>query len=263
MKIIFKLWSYRSFILGNVKREFQLKYRNSLLGASWTIINPLCMVFVYTVIFSSVMKSKLPGVDGAFSYSIYLCSGILTWGLFSEILVRSQNVFLDNAVILKKIKFPRICLPVIVILNSLINFFIVFSIFTLFLLIIGRFPGYSYFAILPLLALQVIFSISLGIILGILNVFFRDIGQLLGVVIQFWFWLTPIVYSSDILPEFAKRFISYNPLFSLITSYQGIMVRGNFPDWHSLLPLIVISIVLSWGAVSLFNNHIDEIVDEL
>ena len=75
-----KVWQYRGFILSNVKREFRIKYQNSILGAAWNVINPLSMIFVYTVIFSEIMRAKLPNMDGHFSYSIYLCSGILTWG---------------------------------------------------------------------------------------------------------------------------------------------------------------------------------------
>ena len=95
------LWAYRGFILGSVKREFQSKYRNSLLGAAWTVIQPLAMIVVYTVIFSQVMKAKLPGVDTTFAYSIYLCAGIITWGLFAEISGRAQNIFLEHANLLK------------------------------------------------------------------------------------------------------------------------------------------------------------------
>jgi lipopolysaccharide transport system permease protein len=110
MLSIFKaLWAYRGFILGSMKREFQSKYRNSLLGAAWTVINPLAMIIVYTVIFSQIMRAKLPGIDTTFAYSIYLCAGVLTWGLFAEIVGRGQNVFLENANLLKKLSFPRLC----------------------------------------------------------------------------------------------------------------------------------------------------------
>jgi ABC-type polysaccharide/polyol phosphate export permease len=91
------IWAYRGFISGSVKREFQSKHRNSLLGAAWTVINPLAMIVVYTVIFSRLMHSRLPGVSGTFAYSIYLCAGVLTWGLFAEITGRAQNTFIGNA----------------------------------------------------------------------------------------------------------------------------------------------------------------------
>lgn len=166
------VWNYRGFVQGNVKREFQLKYRNSLLGAAWTVLQPLAMIVVYTVIFSQVMRAKLQGVESTFAYSIYLCAGVLTWGLFAEIATRSQNIFIDNANLLKKINFPRLCLPVTVVANALLNFGIVFGLFTGFLLLTGNFPGLAFAAMVPLIGLLVLFSVGLGMVLGVLNVFF-------------------------------------------------------------------------------------------
>lgn len=123
------IWAYRGFILGSVKRDFQSKYRNSLLGAAWNVLQPLAMIVVYTVIFSQIMRAKLPGVDSSFGYSIYLCEGILTWGMFAEVTTRSQNMFLDNANLLKKLSFPRLCLPITIVASGLLNFFIVFGVF--------------------------------------------------------------------------------------------------------------------------------------
>ena len=149
------LWKFRAFILGSVKRDFQSKYQNSLLGIAWPILNPLAMIFIYTLVFSQVMRAKLPGVDSTFAYSIYLCIGIITWNLFAEITLRSQTVFLDNANLLKKLNFPKLCLPIIVISNAMLNFLLVFLIFTAFLLLTGSFPGWVYFAVIPLLLIQV------------------------------------------------------------------------------------------------------------
>jgi lipopolysaccharide transport system permease protein len=257
------LWAYRSFIFGSVKREFQSKYRNSLLGAAWTLINPLAMIIVYTMIFSQIMHSKLPGIDGSFAYSIYLCAGILTWGLFAEIVSRAQNTFLEHANLLKKLSFPRLCLPVIVVTNAMINFFIVFGLFSIFLLISGNFPGLVYLALFPVLAILIVFAIGLGISLGVLNVFFRDVGQLFGIVIQFWFWLTPIVYPISILPESMRSLMSYNPMANLINAFQDILVTGQWPIWQSLLPVTIIAIALCALGMRLFRKHVGEMVDEL
>lgn len=263
MAILRMLWRYKGFVLGSVKREFQSKYRNSLLGAAWTIINPLAMVIVYTVIFSQVMRAKLPGVDHGFAYSIYLCSGVLTWGLFAEIVNRGQSIFIDNANILKKINFPRVLLPLIAVLNSLVNFTIVFVIFLLFLLVSGFWPGWSMLALVPLLAIQVMFSIGLGVTLGVLNVFFRDVGQFFGVFLQFWFWLTPIVYPGSILPEEIKSLLEFNPLYSLMQSYQGVFVNGVWPNWLGLLYPLVLGVFLCFCGFHLFRRNVGEMVDEL
>ena len=111
MRLIKELWAYRGFITSSVKREFQSKYANSLFGFAWNVVNPLATILVYTVIFAQVMRARLPGVDNTFSYSIFLCAGILAWGLFAEITGRSKAMFIENANLLKKLRFPRICLP--------------------------------------------------------------------------------------------------------------------------------------------------------
>lgn len=261
--IIKALWAYRGFIIGSVKREFQSKYRNSLLGAAWTVLNPLAMIIVYTVIFSQVMRAKLPGIDSTFAYSIYLCAGVLTWGLFAEIVTRAQNTFLEHANLLKKLSFPRLCLPVIVVVNALLNFSIVFGLFSIFLLISGNFPGLVFFALLPVLAILVAFAIGLGISLGVLNVFFRDVGQFFGIVIQFWFWLTPIVYPISILPESVRPLMNYNPMAIIITICQDILVSRQWPAWQNLLPVTILALVLCALGMRLFRKHAGEMVDEL
>ena len=262
-KILKPLWAYRGFIFGSVKREFQSKYRNSMLGAAWTVINPLAMILVYTVIFSKVMHSKLPGIDSTFAYSIYLCAGVLTWGLFAEITGRAQNMFLENANLLKKLSFPRLCLPVTVIANASLNFAIVFGLFTIFLVISGNFPGWAYLAMLPVLTIQVAFAIGLGISLGVLNVFFRDVGQSFGIVLQFWFWMTPVVYPVTILPERFQPLMALNPMAQLTGAYQTILVNGHWPNWQTLWPVALLSLLLCALGFRLFRKHAGEMVDEL
>jgi lipopolysaccharide transport system permease protein len=263
MQMLRALFAYRGFIFGSVRREFQAKYSNSLLGAAWTVINPLAMIVVYTVVFSQIMRAKLPGVDSQFAYSIYLCAGVLTWTFFSETVSRAQNVFLENANLLKKISFPRLCLPVIVVANASLNFAIIFGLFTIFLLFSGSFPGVVYLALFPVLLVQVLFSVGLGITLGVLNVFFRDVGQLFGVVLQFWFWLTPVVYPINILPAYVRDALRYNPMTNIITSYQNILVKGQWPDWSSLWPVTLIAVLLCLMGMQLFRKHAGEMVDEL
>lgn len=257
------LWNYRGFIFGSVKREFQAKYTNSMLGISWAIIQPLAMIIVYTVIFSQIMRAKLPGVESVFGYSIYLCAGIITWGFFAEIVGRSQNIFIENATLLKKLSFPRLCLPVTLVVSASLNFLIIFSLFVVFMLVTGQFPGFAFVAIFPVLAIQVLFAIGLGVSLGVLNVFFRDIGQLFAVVLQFWFWMTPIVYPANILPAQLQPFMQLNPMASVIGAYQQILVHGQLPNWLSLWPTAVLSICLCLLGLRLFKKHSGELVDEL
>jgi lipopolysaccharide transport system permease protein len=257
------LWTYRGFVLGSVKREFQARYTNAMLGALWSLLSPLAMIVVYTVIFAEVMHSKLPGASSGFAYSIYLCAGILTWGLFADIVARGQGVFIEQANLIKKVSFPRICLPLIVVLNALVNFGIIFGLFTLFLIVSGNFPGWIFLATLPLLALQVLLAIGIGMIAGVLNVFFRDVGQLVGIALQFWFWLTPIVYPASILPPGVRPLLAWNPMAVIVGAWQDVLVKGAAPDYPALAKVAVLALLLCVFGLRLFRKRSGEMVDEL
>ncbi len=263
MPMLKSVLHYRGFILSNVKREFESKYRASMLGAAWTILNPLAMIVVYTVVFSQVMRSRLPGNDSAFAYSIYLCAGVLTWGLFAEITSRGQTVFLEHASLIKKVSFPRICLPIIVVANALLNFTIIFGLFTGFLVISGSFPGWVFLAIFPVLLVQILFAIGLGIVLGVLNVFFRDVGQFFAIFIQFWFWFTPVVYPVAALPDNVRGWLVWNPMAPLVQAYQDILVHQHWPNWESMIPVTILALILCVFGMRLFRKRAGEMVDEL
>lgn len=257
------VWQYRSFIRGSVIREFQSRYRNSLLGGLWTLLNPLAMILIYTLIFSQVMQARLPGVETPFAYSIFLMAGILPWNFFIDILNRFQSVFLENAALIKKINFPKICLPVIVLINCSINFAIVFVLFLSFLVFSNQFPGWVIFAFILVLILQVALAMGLGIIVGVLNVFFRDVGQFFAIFLQFWFWLTPVVYSITLVPEVLRQILIFNPMTPIIVAYQGIFLQAQEPSWLSLWPTLVVAILLNALGLRLFRKHQVEMVDEL
>lgn len=258
-----QLWQYRGFILGSVKREFQSRYRNSLLGPLWPLLQPLAMIFIYTLVFSKVMRARLPGVDDGMAYGIFICAGVLTWSLFSEVTSRCVGLFLENANLLKKLSFPRSCLPLIVLLNALLNFAIAMGLFLVVLLLMGRFPGEALMALPVLVGLQLLLAISLGMCLGIINVFFRDVGQLFSIALQFWFWLTPIVYPLNILPSALQPWLALNPMTGLMEAYQGIFMQGAWPHWPSLWPALLAAVLCSLFAALLFRARSTEMLDEL
>ncbi|WP_345828197.1 ABC transporter permease [Erwinia sp. HDF1-3R] len=254
---------YRGFIIDSIKRDFQSRYQSSFLGAVWLLIQPIAMIAVYTLVFSELMRARLPDMSTPYAYSIYLCSGVLTWGMFAEILNGLVNVFLSNANILKKLSFPRICLPIIVVSTAFINFLIIFSLFIIFLALTNNLPGTVIFTIIPVLFLQIVFTVGLGIILGVLNVFARDVGQFVGILLQFWFWFTPIVYISKTLPDWAQNALKYNPMANIIECYQNVFLYHNSPQWNSLIPVSVIALLLIVAGWKMFKKHSADIVDEL
>ena len=261
---VFKpIYSHRSFIWGSIKRDFQSRYQSSFLGALWLILQPLSMIAVYTLVFSNLMKARLPGELGEYAFSIYLCSGLLTWGLFSEVLLRSRSMFIENSNLLKKQSFPRICLPIIVSSIAVVNFAIIFSLFILFLLIIGKFNVVSLMYMFPVLILQLVFSAALVLFIGLLNVFVRDVGQFIDVVLQLGFWATPIVYSIEILPVSFKEYIYINPMARIIHCYQEIFLHNKMPDYSFLTPVLIITIGVGVFGYLFYLRCNKELVDEL
>ena len=264
LQMLKALWAYRQFVWSSVRRDFSARYRESLLGAFWAVANPLAMIVIYTLVFSQLMRPTLPGQqDVPFAFSIFLCAGVLTWNLFAEMLGNLNNVFLANGNLIKKSNFPRICLPAIVVVSALVNFAIVAVLYLAFLALIGHWPGWPLLAALPLLALQILFALGLGIFLGTLNVFFRDVGQLTGIVLQFWFWLTPVVYSIGALPAAVQKVFKLNPMMPLIQAYQTIFLQRQWPAWESLLQLLLLTVLVLVLGAMFFLRRVGELVDEL
>jgi lipopolysaccharide transport system permease protein len=257
------LWAYRGFVRAMVGRDFRGRYLGSALGASWAILNPLAQIVVYTVVFSQVMRAKLPGVADGLAYSLYLCAGLLPWTYLVEVLTRSQMVFLEQADLMKKVSFPRITLPAYVFLSATVNFAIVWGLFLLFLLVSGRWPGWVLLALIPLFVLQQVFAVALGVFLGVINVFFRDVAQIVGLLLPFCFWLTPIAYPLAIVPPVVQRLIALNPVYPLIAAYQGIVVEHRWPAWSELWPVAVVAVGAVLAADVAFRRLSRLMVDEL
>jgi lipopolysaccharide transport system permease protein len=257
------LWAYRGFVAGMVARDFRGRYLGSVLGATWSVVNPIAQILIYTLVFSQVMRARLPSVPDTLAYSLYLCAGTLTWSYFVEVLTRSQTVFLEQASMLKKVNFPRVTLPAYVFLSATVNFAIVWGLFLAFLLLSGRWPGWVLVALLPLLVVQQALAVGLGLALGVLNVFFRDVAHTVAVALQFWFWLTPIVYPLSVVPDVIRGLMRWNPLYGLVDSYQRIVVEHRWPTWSRLWLALAVTIAVTIFAETVFRHLSPAMVDEL
>jgi len=260
------LWHYRGFIKGSIRREIVAQYRGSLLGAAWVLLGPLAMILIYTLVFSHVMRSRLAGVDSAFGYSIFLCAGLLPWTFFTDSVTRLQSVFVANGNLMKKARFPRLCLPLIALGTAAFNFAIVATLFIVFLVVSGSFPGVALLAALPALAVQIALAAGLGILFATLNVFFRDIGQAVNFLLQLWFWLTPIVYPLASLPAWAGNLLAWNPMTPIVSHYQTALLYARAPDggaWVGLAAVAALALATLWLGLATYRRRVGEMVDEL
>jgi lipopolysaccharide transport system permease protein len=210
-----------------------------------------------------VLAAKLPGIDNKYAYAIYLMAGMLGWSLFTEVFNRCLTVFIDNGNLIKKMAFPRIALPLIVVgsgvLNNLLMLLAVVVIFGL----LGHLPTLAFLWLPVLMLVTLALAIGMGLTLGIMNVFMRDIGQVAPVLIQFWFWLTPIVYMVTLIPESYRDLLMLNPMTGIVMSYQSVLVYNQSPDIGVLFYPVIMALAFIALAVHFYRQASEEMADVL
>lgn len=264
MGMINDIYSYRQFIISSIQSELATRFVRSRLGGLWMIINPLAQVLMYTLILSAVLSAKLPGMESTrFAYAIYLLAGIMGWTLFTEVVNRCSHVFIENAEMMKKMVFPRICLPLIVIGTALLNNLFLFAAGLLVFIILGHVPGANLVWLPVVVAVNLGLAAGLGLLMGIFNVFVRDVGQLVGLALQYGFWFTPIVYMPGILPAKLQTLLQFNPLYWVVMGYQNILVYNDSPHWPGLALVGAFAALLLIMALHLLRRAVPEMVDVL
>lgn len=261
--MLLALWQYRHFILSSIRGELKARFARSKLGTLWFIVHPLAQATIFALVLAEVLGAKLPNIENKAAYPIYLMAGTAAWGLFTEILNRCLNIFIEYSGVMKKISFPRLCLPVIVWGNALLNHVLLLLAIGVVFLFFGHYPGTAWL-IIPLGILLIsMFAFGLGLLLGIFNVFSRDIGQVMGVVLQIWFWLTPVVYPYEIIPNNLRWLAEANPMIPLVRIYQDALLYNKLPDFSLLLIPGGIALVLFLLSFILFRKASPELVDVL
>lgn len=255
-------WHYRGFVVSSIKGEFKVRLARSRLGTMWLVLQPLAQVVIFAMILSNVLSARLHGVESSYGYAAYLLAGLLCWNFFAEIVQRCLTVFIDQAALLKKIRFPRITLPLVVIGTALVNNVILLAATLGILSVIGFPPTVLWIWVPVLVVVTAAFATGFGLLLGTLNVFARDIGQVMVVVLQLWFWLTPVVYPINIVPQRFLAAMAFNPMTALVEAYEAVLVYGTAPSLSLCYPAILAGVLLLL-ALHAFRKASPEMVDAL
>lgn len=254
---------YRRFVLESIKNDFLLRFSRNRFGFIWVILSPLVLALVYTLILSNFLSAKLDGIDNQYSYSIYLLSGLVAWNYFSEMLAKYTAMFVANGESIKKINYPKKTIPIISTGVGLVNYIIFLSIVILILYVIGHDISLEILWLFPITILLVMISFGFGLILGVLNVFLRDIGEFLQIVLQLWFWFTPIIYNVHALPDKFIYLIKYNPFYYVISCYHDVIAYNIAPNPHDVMTSLSISIILIIIGLFMYKKSVNEFVDVL
>ncbi|MGF1482217.1 MAG: ABC transporter permease [Cyanophyceae cyanobacterium] len=240
-----------------VARDMKLLYKRSVLGVAWTLINPLLQLAVFAFVFQLVLKVEIP------QYASFVFTGLLVWTWFQNSLFQATGVIIANRPLIRQPGFPNEILPIVITTTGLIHFLLALPVLIVFLLIDGI-PLKPTVLLLPILqALQFAFTVSLAYILAALNVTFRDTQHTLGVLLQLFFYLTPIFYAVSNVPSGYQSLYFLNPMVHIVTAYRDVLLGGTQPQW---LPLLIISgftaLFLPVG-LHIFRQQSDRFVEEL
>lgn len=249
-RFFLNFWKYRQLLLEFVVRDLKIKYRRSLLGYVWSLLNPLLMMVVLTAVFSSMFKFDIP------NFPVYLLSGQIIFNFFSEATSLSMNSILNGGALIKKVYIPKYLFPVSRVLSSFITLLFSLVALIIVLLVTGTDISFSILLFpLPLFYI-LIFSIGIGLILSVLVVYFRDILHLYTVLLSAWGYLTPLFYPVSVVPDSVRRVIYANPLYYYVEAFRDIVLYNQLPDVFTNLMCIGFSFfTLGLGLVVFYRNQ--------
>src|SRR4051812_41455504 len=229
--MVISLLRYRRLVWQHAVMHLRHRYAGTGLGVVWNVLHPLAMIAIYSLVFSAIMRPPgAPGVEGPFAYVLYLCAGFLPWLAFAECVTRGATAFTENAAYLKKLPVPEPVFVAQAAASATLGLAISFSLLLILSVIAGLRPAMTWLLLpIPLLAMQAL-GLGVGLLLGTLNAFFRDIAEMIGVALQVVFWTSPIVYLADKLPAAVQPVVAWHPLVPALHAVRMLFLHGVVPD---------------------------------
>ena len=245
----------RNLIWQFARREVLGRYRGSVLGVSWSVLTPMAMLAVYTLVFRHIFKAKWPGVeDGNLSFALNLFAGLLVFNWAAEFLSRAPRLVAEQPNLVTKVVFPLQVLPWSALLSSFFHVMVSCLVWLAGCLLFGQGVHASWMA-LPLVFLALVPTLlGLGWALSALGVYFRDLSEIVGLFMGMLLFLTPVFFPLSVLPDFLQGWVAFNPLAVPIEALRSIGLMGVWPNFAALVQLFVVGCVLALGGAWLFET---------
>ncbi|RKG81382.1 ABC transporter permease [Corallococcus terminator] len=251
-----ELYQYRGLLLSLTQRELKARYRNSVLGFLWTFLNPMLQMGVYSLLFTVYMRQKIEG------YTFFVFVGLLPWIWFSTSLGAGASAISDRRDLLTKVRFPAQVLPATVVVTNLCNYVLSLPLMIGLGLLLGYVPTWHVVAFPVVLLTQLSMTVALVYIVSALNVTFRDLQQIIANLLTMWFFVTPVFFRVDTLPDAAQApLVLLNPMAVMVTSYQAIFYEHRLPNPGPLLMWMGISFGLLWVAAGIFERRREDFAE--
>lgn len=253
-----ELWRYRELFYYFTWRDIKVRYKQTLIGASWAIIQPFITMVVFTLFFNKVAGIK----SGAIPYAIFSYTGLLFWDYFSSSLNQVSNSLVSSQSVITKIYFPRIILPISSTLLGLVDFFFASIVFAVLMIYYKIVPGFAGVAlVIPMLLLSLITCLGIGSFLAALNVKYRDVKAAIPFIIQIGLFLTPVIYPSSLIPNRFHWLTNLNPMSSIINTMRAGLLHQGTINWGSLLISTLVAIIILVLGILYFRKAEREFAD--
>lgn len=239
-----ELWEYRELLYFLTWRDIKVRYKQTVLGAAWAVIQPLFMMLVFSLFFG-----KLAGVpsDGI-PYPVFAFCGLLPWQLFANSLTQASNSLVGSQNLITKVYFPRLVVPISAVLGGVVDFAIAFVLLLAMMFYYGIVPGWQIVVLPGLVLLVVLASLGVGLWLSALNVQYRDVRYTISFLVQFWLFATPVAYPSSIVPEKWRVLYALNPMVGVVDGFRwALLGKPESPGVPLLISMIVVFLLLIGG----------------
>jgi lipopolysaccharide transport system permease protein len=239
-----ELWAYRELLITFVTRDIKVRYKQTVLGAAWAIIQPLFMMVVFSLFFGRLAKIPSEGIP----YPIFSYAALLPWTLFAEGISRSTNSMISNAIIMTKVYFPRLIMPISGVISPLVDFSIAFVILVVMMLYFGFVPTWNVLWLPVFMLLALMTSLGVGLWLSALNVQYRDFQYTVPFLIQLWLFASPVVYPSTLLPQPYRTIYGLNPMAGVIEGFRWALLGTTPPSSMMAVSAVIVLVILISGA---------------
>lgn len=258
MNTIKELYAYREMIFSLVRRDLKGRYKGSALGFMWTFLNPLLQLGIYTMVFSVIMRS---GIE---DFYLFLFVALVPWIFFSASITGGASSITSQSEMVKKIYFPREVLPIAFVTGQFINMLLSFIVIFVVLIISGK--GINLISIpflIPVMLLEYILALGIALITSSVTVYLRDVEHILGIITMGWQFMTPVIYSIDMVPERLRYIFNLNPMTPIVNAYRDILYYKRIPDMHTLLHGAVLGVMLLIIGMLVFSKLKHHFAEEL
>lgn len=237
MKLLHELYLYRQMIFSLVKKDLRGRYKGSVLGFLWTFINPLMQLIVYTFVFTVILPTD---VD---RYYLHLFVALIPWIFFSSAITGGASSVVAQKDLIKKIYFPREVIPISYVTSCFVNMLLCFIIIFLVMFFTGSVWNFTAILCLPIVwIVEYLLALGMAMLSSAITVYFRDLEHILGIISMVWMYMTPVLYSIDLIPERLQSLYRLNPMTSIITAYRDILYYGQVPNLLTLSEAVFLGI---------------------